>query len=80
MMETCYFYAIVMSIGCGDGRICIEATKRFGCRSVGCEIEEQLIEKFQSNILKDLPEHLQNKDIIRVVSGEFITPSYNSTI
>ena len=39
-------------LGCGDGRICIEATKRFGCYSAGCEIEDSLIERFKYHITR----------------------------
>ena len=31
-------------LGCGDGRILISATKKFGCRSVGVEIDKQTAE------------------------------------
>lgn len=37
-------------LGCGDGRICIEATRRFGCCSIGCEIEERLVERFRAHV------------------------------
>lgn len=37
-------------LGCGDGRICIAATTRFSCFSVGVEIEEYLIEKFNISV------------------------------
>jgi precorrin-6B methylase 2 len=40
----------LFDLGCGDGRICIEASKRYGCRSCGVEIEEKLYEQFQKNI------------------------------
>jgi ribosomal protein L11 methylase PrmA len=35
---------IVYDLGCGDGRILIEAAKRFGCRAVGYEYDESLCE------------------------------------
>ena len=37
-------------LGCGDGRIPIEAALRFGCRSTGVEIEEKLIALFKKRI------------------------------
>lgn len=40
----------LIDLGCGDGRICIEATKRFSCTSYGCEIEESLINAMIKNI------------------------------
>lgn len=42
--------SVLFDLGCGDGRICLEATKRFGCDSVGVEIEEHLISKFNGLI------------------------------
>lgn len=42
--------SVLFDLGCGDGRICCEASKRFLCRSVGCEIEPHLIQKFQQHI------------------------------
>lgn len=39
-------------LGCGDGRICLEATRVLGCNSLGCEIEEPLVEKFQASIAR----------------------------
>lgn len=42
----------IYDIGCGDGRICIEANKKFGSNSIGIEIEEFLIKKFETNINK----------------------------
>ncbi|RQM11918.1 hypothetical protein DD237_003082 [Peronospora effusa] len=42
---------VVFDLGCGDGRICIEAAKRFGARARGVEIEEFLIERFRKLIV-----------------------------
>ena len=44
--------SVLYDLGCGDGRICCEASKRFSCRSVGCEIEPHLIRKFRNHILR----------------------------
>ncbi|KAE8878022.1 hypothetical protein PF005_g13401 [Phytophthora fragariae] len=41
---------VLFDLGCGDGRICIEAAKRFGARARGVEIEEFLIERFRELI------------------------------
>lgn len=43
--DECVSEAVVFDLGCGDGRICLEAARRFGCRAVGVEIEERLVEK-----------------------------------
>lgn len=48
---------MLIDLGCGDGRICIEAARQFGARARGVEIEEFLIDRFQqlidSNQLQD---------------------------
>ncbi|RLN45126.1 hypothetical protein BBJ28_00017510 [Nothophytophthora sp. Chile5] len=44
---------VLIDLGCGDGRICIEAAKRFGARARGVEIEEFLIERFRQLIAAD---------------------------
>jgi len=41
---------VLFDLGCGDGRICILASKLFGCKSVGCEIEDGLVDRFRANI------------------------------
>lgn len=45
--------AIVYDIGCGDGRVCMAISRRFGCTTKGIDIEEVLIEEFRENV-KDL--------------------------
>lgn len=40
----------LFDLGCGDGRICVAATEKFGCRSVGCEIEPKLIHNFRKRV------------------------------
>lgn len=47
---------VFYDLGCGDGRVCIEATKKFHCTSIGVEIEEFLVEKFKQNIERLEPE------------------------
>jgi precorrin-6B methylase 2 len=42
--------SILFDLGCGDGRICIGATKATNCFSLGCEIEEVLIKKFTESV------------------------------
>lgn len=41
---------VLFDLGCGDGRICIEAAKRYGARARGVEIEEYLITRFRELI------------------------------
>jgi SAM-dependent methyltransferase len=40
---------VVYDLGCGDGRIVIEAAKRYGARGVGLDIEPYWIEQAQRN-------------------------------
>ncbi|KAL6051563.1 Class I SAM-dependent methyltransferase [Balamuthia mandrillaris] len=35
---------VVYDLGCGDGRLCIAAALKYGCRAVGVEIESQVAE------------------------------------
>ena len=56
---------VLYDLGCGDGRICIEAARLYGCRAVGCEIEEDLVEKFRNNVEK---RKLQGR--VKVLSGD----------
>ncbi|ETK72442.1 hypothetical protein F441_20898 [Phytophthora nicotianae CJ01A1] len=41
---------VLFDLGCGDGRICIEAAKRYGARARGVEIEDFLIKRFRELI------------------------------
>ena len=41
---------VLFDLGCGDGRICIEAATRFRARARGVEIEAFLVERFQRQI------------------------------
>ena len=40
----------VFDLGCGDGRICIEASLKYGCLSTGVEIEEFLLNLFHQRV------------------------------
>lgn len=42
--------SVLFDLGCGDGRICIAATQRFGCFSRGVEIEADLVANFEESI------------------------------
>ena len=42
--------SLLYDLGCGDGRICLFASYVYGCQSIGCEIEESLIENFKMKI------------------------------
>ena len=40
----------LIDLGCGDGRIPIEASLRFNCRSAGIELEQRLVDVFNERI------------------------------
>ena len=40
---------VVYDLGCGDGRIVITAAQKFGCRSVGIDIDPKRIEEATAN-------------------------------
>lgn len=40
----------LFDLGCGDGRICTEASIKYGCRSCGVEIEHGLVAAFRQRI------------------------------
>lgn len=56
-----------MDLGCGDGRICIEAAKRFGARARGVEIEEFLIKQF-----RELIEANELQQLVSVSHGDLL--------
>jgi SAM-dependent methyltransferase len=55
----------LFDLGCGDGRICIEATRRHGCRSCGVEIDEGLSSAFAART-----KELGLESLVTVVSGD----------
>ncbi|MBI3589983.1 MAG: nucleotidyltransferase family protein [Candidatus Melainabacteria bacterium] len=44
---------VIYDIGCGDGRILVEAAKRFGARGVGIDIDSKLLDKARVNAKKE---------------------------
>ncbi|KAF0689472.1 Aste57867_19079 [Aphanomyces stellatus] len=58
---------VVFDLGCGDGRICIAAARKFGASAVGVEIEDHLIQKFQQKITRYALEdrvHVRHGDLM----------------
>jgi hypothetical protein len=43
---------ILYDLGCGDGRICLEAYYHYHCRAIGIEVESDLVQRAQSLITK----------------------------
>ena len=60
--------SVLYDLGCGDGRICCEASRRYSCKSVGCEIEPHLIEKFRQHVSRISDKSIANK--IRIVEDD----------
>jgi precorrin-6B methylase 2 len=49
---------IVWDLGCGDGRIVVEAAKKAGCKAVGFDIEPNRVKEARANAKKNKVEHL----------------------
>lgn len=77
---------VVYDLGCGDGRIVIEAAKRFGARGVGIDIDPQRIAEARANAKAAKVEHLvefRNADLFETdlspatVVTLYLLPSLN---
>ncbi|CAM9278035.1 unnamed protein product, partial [Ectocarpus fasciculatus] len=55
----------LFDLGCGDGRICREASKKYGCKSCGVEIEPTLAEAF-----KEKTKEMNLESLVHVVAGD----------
>jgi SAM-dependent methyltransferase len=49
---------VIYDLGSGDGRIVIQAAKRYGVKGVGIEIDAQLVQRAKNNAFKEKVEHL----------------------
>src|ERR1043166_5537202 len=49
---------VVYDLGSGDGRIVIQAAKRYGVKGVGIEIDPDLVAKARNNAFKEKVENL----------------------
>ena len=49
---------VIYDLGSGDGRIVIQAAKRYGVKGVGIEIDPELVRKAQDNAFKEKVQHL----------------------
>ncbi|MFO7904813.1 MAG: SAM-dependent methyltransferase [Planctomycetota bacterium] len=71
---------VVYDLGCGDGRIVVQAAKKRGCKGVGFEIVPELVEKARENIRKNDVEHLveiKTKDLYKTdISKATVLPIY----
>jgi len=43
---------VVYDLGCGDGRIVVTAGKKFGCKAVGFDIDDERIKESNENVKK----------------------------
>lgn len=71
---------IVYDLGCGDGRIVVQAAKKRGCKGIGFEIVHELAEKARENVRKNNVEHLveiKEKDLYKTdISKATVLPIY----
>ncbi len=44
---------VVYDLGCGDGRIVVTATKKYGCKAVGYDVDPQRIKESKENVEKN---------------------------
>lgn len=58
---------ILFDLGCGDGRIIIEAAQKFGARAIGVEINEG---RYKQCLRKIQETHLESK--VKVVHGDLL--------
>lgn len=58
---------VLADLGCGDGRILIEAVLRFGCTGIGVEIDPEMAEKARVRVEN---EGLSQK--IRIITGDVL--------
>jgi cyclopropane fatty-acyl-phospholipid synthase-like methyltransferase len=49
---------VIYDLGSGDGRIIIQAAKRYGVKGVGIEIDAELVQKAKDNAFKENVGHL----------------------
>ena len=60
---------VLYDLGCGDGRIVVDAAKRFGIKAVGFDIDPKRVAESRENVKRNKVEHLvtiEQKDIFTV--------------
>ncbi|MFC1597178.1 methyltransferase domain-containing protein [Planctomycetota bacterium] len=77
---------LLYDLGCGDGRIVVTAAKKYGCRSVGFDIDPDRIKESRENVAENKVEELakiEQKDIFKLdlspanVITLYLLPSLN---
>lgn len=71
---------VVYDLGCGDGRIVITAAQQYGCRAVGYDIVDWVIDKARENVAQAGIGHLvtiENADVFTLdLSGASVITLY----
>jgi tRNA G37 N-methylase Trm5 len=71
---------VVYDLGCGDGRIVVQAAKKRGCKGVGFEIVPDLVKQARENARKNKVEHLveiRKSDLFKAdISEATVLPIY----
>ncbi len=71
---------VVYDLGCGDGRIVVQAAKKRGCRGVGFEIVPKLAQQARDNAAKNQVSHLvtiKEEDLFKAdISEATVVPVY----
>lgn len=77
---------VVYDLGCGDGRIVVSAAKKFGCKGIGFDIDDDRVAESRENVQKAGVEKLvqiKQEDIFKVdlspasVITSYLLPSMN---
>ncbi|MHC4505635.1 MAG: SAM-dependent methyltransferase [Planctomycetota bacterium] len=77
---------VVYDLGCGDGRIVVEAAKKYGCRAAGYDIDPKRVKESRRNVRENKVGHLvtiDEKDIFTLDLGGanvlalYLLPSLN---
>jgi len=80
---------VIYDLGSGDGRIIIQAAKRYGVKGVGIEIDADLVQKAKDNAFKEKVEHLvefRAEDALKVdvspatVVTLYMLPEFNAKL
>jgi predicted RNA methylase len=63
---------VLYDLGCGDGRVCIIASKGFGCRSVGIELDKDVVEQAKNNVKLNKLDNL-----VRIYQGDILKTDFS---
>ena len=80
---------VIYDLGSGDGRILIQAAKRYGIHGVGIEIDGDLVRKAQANAVREKVDHLvafREQDALTVEVSQatvvtlYMLPEFNAKL